>query len=515
MESEAGIKRRRLDPLVALFTALGALVYVVPGFEGWLTRDSALYVYAGQMVAEGAAPYEAAMNRAGPFAHLLPGAGVWLGRLAGADDVLGARLVFFALSVVCVPLTYLVARRALDSRMAGAVAAGAFLAFTGFADFATGGPQSKTPVVTFLLCALLCTLGRRRAWAGVWTAVGTLTWQPVFAAAAAGAAVAILAEPGWRDRVRAGTRYAGGGLAVLLVMVAYFWLHDALRYFVEGFFTANAEYTKQPSALGDLPVTWELLMEGFGPGVWVLLGGTAALLAAGAATLLPRWSRRRVPLLTLAAAQLAGLAWSVSIFNGWADAFMLLPLSAVGVGLIGLAIDRLAGRRPDRGPATRLATRLATGLVAVAVLAVAASSAVVLHRSAERTLLVQRAATEAVVGRLPAEAPVLSVEAPHPLVLSARHNPTRYLLFTNGLDLYFDDHLIGGLDGYADWIADERIAAIALTDARSHEWIEPLLEEQYVEVGTAPDWVWYVRKDVDSDVRRAMRADLAALSWAD
>ncbi len=496
---------RRFDPLVALFAALGAIVYVVPGFQGWLTRDSALYVYAGQMVVEGAAPYEEAMNRAGPFAHLLPAAGVWLGRLAGADtgtgDVLAVRLIFFAFAVACVPLTYLVGRRALGTRAAGAISAGAFLTFVGFADFAAGGPQGKTPLVTFLLCALLAMLGRRWAWAGAWTAAATLTWQPVFAAAAVGAAVAILTEPGWGPRVRAGIRYAAGGLAVLLAMVAYFWLHGALPFFVEGFVTANAEYTEQPSALGDPPVAWELLTTGFGASVWLILGGTTALLAAGFATLVPRWSARRGPLLTLAAAQLAGLAWSVSIFNGWADAFLLLPLSAVGVGLIALPIERL--RRP----------RTATAITAMAVLALAASSVVVLSGARDRTLPTQEAAMAAVVDRLPDDATLVSIEAPHPLTLSRHRNPSRYLLMTNGMDAYLDDNWPGGLAGYAEWLAEERFTAIALTDARRHPWLEDVLKEHYVRVGRAPDWIWYVHRDVDPTVRKQMREALSALEW--
>lgn len=495
---------RGLDPLPVGLMLVGSLVYLTSGFGGLLQRDSALYVYAGQMVAEGAAPYEEVMNRAGPFAHILPGIAVWCGRLVGADDVLAVRVLFFGCAVASLPLLYLVARTAFGSRLAGTATVGAFLAFTGFGMSATAGPQGKTPLVAFLLCALLAMLNRRWAWAGVWTAVATLTWQPVFFAAAAGAAVGIAAEPGWARRAHAAARYAAGGIVTLLAMVAYFWAHGAVGTFVDAFYSANARYTIPSGAAEDLGETWANTVEGYGGlGAWVLIGGTASLLVLTVIALTPvAWRPRgRVALSILSAVQVGALGWTVwKDYDSWPDAFFLLPGAALGVGCLVAYAERLPIRNP-------LPLR---GLVVVANLAVAASTVVAL-RQVEPLLADQRAATTAVVTRLPADAQIVSISAPHPLAIARRHNPSRYLQFTDGMIHHVREHWPGGLTGYVRWIGDQRFPALAIQWPNTNAWARPLLRSSYVRIGTAPGWVWYVHTDVDDDVRRGMQAALRRL----
>lgn len=71
---------RRVDPGVGLWLLATLVVWGAHGFQDGLSRDAALYVYAGQEVADGQAPYVGVLNRAGPLAHLLPGLGSsWAG----------------------------------------------------------------------------------------------------------------------------------------------------------------------------------------------------------------------------------------------------------------------------------------------------------------------------------------------------------------------------------------------------------------------------------------------------
>ena len=87
----AGEKRARRHDVFTFLWFLAALgAYVVHGFDGELTRDSSFYVYAGQEVAAGAAPYVELMNRAGPLAHLLPALGVLLANAVDIADVYGS-----------------------------------------------------------------------------------------------------------------------------------------------------------------------------------------------------------------------------------------------------------------------------------------------------------------------------------------------------------------------------------------------------------------------------------------
>ena len=79
---------RRLDLLGPALALVAGVVFLLRGFDGVLTRDLALYAYAGQQVADGVPPYVGVMNRSGPLAHLVPGAGAWLGDLLSVDDLL-------------------------------------------------------------------------------------------------------------------------------------------------------------------------------------------------------------------------------------------------------------------------------------------------------------------------------------------------------------------------------------------------------------------------------------------
>ena len=61
------------DPLLVLWLVLPAAVWASHGFHAALGRDGALYVHAGQAVADGDPPYVAVMNRL----SLLPSRDEW------------------------------------------------------------------------------------------------------------------------------------------------------------------------------------------------------------------------------------------------------------------------------------------------------------------------------------------------------------------------------------------------------------------------------------------------------
>jgi 4-amino-4-deoxy-L-arabinose transferase-like glycosyltransferase len=144
---------------------VAVVVYSLHGFRGYLDRDVALYAYGGQQVVDGVPPYVGVLNRAGPLAHILPGIGVAVARLVGADDLTSIRVVFMLFAVACVGVVYLTTRDVFRSRLAGVAAAAAFLSFTGFVHYATYGPREKTPMTLFLaLGGAGCGPGWRSGW---------------------------------------------------------------------------------------------------------------------------------------------------------------------------------------------------------------------------------------------------------------------------------------------------------------------------------------------------------------
>jgi hypothetical protein len=110
----------------------------------------------------------------------------------------------------------------------------------------------------------------------------------------------------------------------------------------------------------------------------------------------------------------------------------------------------------------------------------------------------QREATDAVLATLPPGATLTSIEAPQPLVLTRRTNPTPYQMFRSGLQDYMDDTWPGGLVGFQhDLVADgQDLVAVGETVSRR---LRESLQPDYVYVGSAPMWDWYARASLGAE----------------
>ncbi len=489
----------RFDPLVPLVGVVSLLVYLVHGFDGLLTRDLSVYTYAGQRVADGVPPYVGVLNRAGPLAHLLPGVGVAAGRLFGMDDLRGARVLFMLLSVASVCVAYLVGRDLLRSRLGGLATASALLSFAGFIEYATDGPREKTPMVLFMLCALWAMTRRQWFVAGLFLSLATLVLQIAFFVVAPAVLVMLLFSPGAVTRVRALVQVVAGGVAPVLVFLLYFAIEGAVGKFVQAFLVINARYTSPNPMTDHFADHWALLREGFGVSLWFLLLGLLTLLVLTLVALVPRARRSDpwlVPVAALGVATLGGLYWTMRDFDSWPDAFPLLPLGALGIGALLVALtERLT-------PQTALTVTLAWAVLAVA-LSFGFSAT---HRHDE--LVAQRASVTAVLDQLPPDATIMTVNAPQPLVLSGRRNPTRYLMFPNGLGTYIGTHWPGGLDGFGTAMVHRRpdLVAVGVPPAK---FVARTVRPHYVRLGTAPGWTWLARRSLGpaklADLRDAVR----------
>ena len=483
------------DPWVAAVGVVSLVVYALHGFDGVLKRDLGVYMYGAQRFLDGQPPYVGILNRAGPLAHALPAVGIWVGRQVGVGDVLAARYFYLLLSVACVCLVHVLARDLYGSRLVGVVSATAFLGFQGFLWMATDGPREKTAMVLFLLAALLALLHRRWATAGVFVALATLTWQPVFFVLAVTALVAVLLAPAgrWPAVLRV---VLGGGVTSAVVLV-YYAAHHAVHTFFEGFILINARYTSQPGVSSS--ETWGLLKEGYGASVWLIVLGLVALPVLAALAVRPAWRTREavpVTMVALGAGWLVGMGWAGVAFNGYLDLFEMLPFAAVGLG--GIMAAALARLRPraDRRVTAAVAVGLAVALVAFATVTSVTTRSDILRK--------QRASVAAVLDHAPAGTTFLSVQAPEALVLARRTNPTPIQMFTNGFDRYIDDTYPGGLQGYADWVRRTRPDLIAVQNAFEPSWLTPVLAQGYRRVGKGPTFVWWASTDLPQSVRRSI-----------
>jgi hypothetical protein len=482
------------DPLVVAVGAVALLTYALHGVNGALTRDLGVYGYAGQQVADGVPPYLGVLNRAGPLAHLLPAVGVGLARLGGFDELLGMRLVFMAIATVCTSLVYVLGRDVFRSSLAGLVTAGAFLTFTGFIRYAADGPREKTPMTLFVVCALWAVSRQRWFTAGLSVSLATLCLQIAFFPSVTATVVGVLLLAGGH-RVRALILVVLGGALPVAACTVYFAVVGSLREAVDAFLLINAEYTEPDPLLPKLGIHVRDLVAAYGASVWLLLVGSVALVVlpiAFARLGITRDGRGPRVLTAFALALVGGLLWDLRDYDAWPDLFPLLPLAAVGVGgLFVWATSRLARR--------------STLVVAVALLVAATGAAVQASvTTRDDRLVTQRRSVAAVLALLPADATVTSIEAPQPLVLTGRTNPTRYQMFSGGLTRYVDDTWPGGLRAFRQQLVDQPTTLVSLGDTMSSTWRRGLAPT-YQYIGRAPGWLWYARSSLGADKLSALR----------
>jgi hypothetical protein len=454
-----------------------------------LSRDLALYAYAGQQFADGVPPYEGVLNRAGPLAHMVPGFFAMLARALGTDELVTMRVMMLVLTVIAVYLTYLLGRDTFASRLAGAAAAATLLSSRAVVLYAGGGPREKTTMMLLVVCALLAARHRRWALAGVATALATLTWQPSFWLCLVATLVAAGHLPWrrhWRATAGAWIRFGLGGIAATAVVVGYFAVVGALGAFFEGFLFVNATSTRQVGLIefvyripGEMPRAW-------GWSLWFLVAGLVASVVLA-------WKARGATdaagrmVVATGAATVGSFAWSVLVFNGWADAVFVVPLAAVGMGG---AVAALTARLSARGS-------LALATAYVVVLSVGAGYTA-WSRSPD-TMYQMRAETEAVMEAAGPDATLQSIGSPQPLVFEGLRNPIRHQMFLTGLQDYIDETEPGGLDGITADIVRRGPTLITVDHPSYYPWLLPTLRENYRYIGQTSRILWYVNLDEGED----------------
>ena len=487
---------RRVDPLGPLLAVAALVVFVVQGFDSILTRDLALYSYGAQQTVEGVPPYVSVLNRAGPLAHLVPAIGVGAARVFGMDDILAMRLLMLLISVASVWLLYVLVRDLFSSRLAGVASATALLTFAGFVTYAVGGPREKTTLTLFVILVFWAVLKQRWLLAGAFVALATLTWQPSFITGLVAALVAMagLRRSAWLPAV---TRFGVGGLIPTAVITVGFALAGAMTEFLDGFVLINWRYTT-PGRSYDFYDRVDLLIDGFGGSLVVILVGLVAIMVFAALRARDAFRSREAPALAvvgIGVATVGELVWSLFVFNGWADLVVLLPAAAVGVGAVAAEVQ---ARVPHR-----VGVPILVGWSVVCLLAGLVSSV----ENREHVLDRQRAEVAAMFAAVPSEATVMSVGGPEPLVLTHRTNPIRHQMFLAGLEEYVDDTWPGGLDGLADQIAEDEPTFLAVDHPEWYGWLAPTLEDEYVDVGTSPgDFTWYVHRSVGAETIEELKA---------
>lgn len=451
------LKKGNLAPagklaLPLLVLVLAALVYGLYGFEGVLLRDYSIYLYGGQRMAEGIPPYVSVFDHKGPLSPMIAGLGVTLAEQLTWDDIYTVRLVFFATGCLAAVAVYLLGKNVFRSQAAGLFGALAFLGCYGFAQPVASGPEPKTPMVLFQVLSLLLTVQKRWFWAGLSGSLAFLAWQPMVVFPLVTFVLAVTRPR--EERYGAALRAMAGIAIPLAAIIAYYYYHDALGAFLDGFVLFNVLYLVRghipliphlAGAAGVVAVTYSTMLV-------PLLIGLAMILRL---YFLRPFEYRFAPILLSFPAP---ALWSLRDFQLTDDFYVFLPYAAIGFGaFLALVVQRA---KAPRLVAALFGALLLTVALANTFEAVNANAAYSLQGTTIG-LPEQREGALEIEDRLGEDARLASINSPQVLVLLHKENPNPYLWITAGVDSAIEAREPGGFEG---WIQDmEAYAPDAIT----------------------------------------------------
>ena len=188
--------------------------------------DPAVYDYIAQSILRGQLPYRDVVDIKGPGGAYLSAFAMLLGKAIGLRDIIGVRLMNVVLVGILSATTYLVAEIYLRNRLAAIIAFLVPLMPEHFATMLLSGTQPKLPMILCGMITLLLIAKDKPIWAGVFSMLSCLCWQPGLLFT--GTAVLVFSRylTSWRD-LRALKVMIGAAIPLILVL-SYFYSRSAL-----------------------------------------------------------------------------------------------------------------------------------------------------------------------------------------------------------------------------------------------------------------------------------------------
>lgn len=188
--------------------------------------DPAVYDYIAQSILRGQLPYRDVVDIKGPGGAYLSAFAMLLGKAIGLRDILAVRMMNVVLVGLLSATTYLVAEIYLRNRLAAIIAFLIPLMPEHFATMLLSGTQPKLPMILCGMITLLLIAKGKPIWAGVFSMLSCLCWQPGLLFT--GTAVLVFSRylTSWRD-LRA-LKVMIGAVIPLIVVLSYFYSRSAL-----------------------------------------------------------------------------------------------------------------------------------------------------------------------------------------------------------------------------------------------------------------------------------------------
>lgn len=210
----------------AAFLLGAAIALLYRPFGHMEAGDPAIYDYIAQAILRGQLPYRDVVDIKGPGAAHLSALAILAGDLFGLRDIIAIRLLHVLMIGAFCAITYIVAETYLRDRIVAAIAFAVPLMAPRFSMLMITGTQPKLPMIICGLLALLMIARQRPFWAGFFSSLSCLFWQPGLLFA--GVAFLIFSRylTSWRD-ARA-LKVLIGAILPIAATAAYFHARGAL-----------------------------------------------------------------------------------------------------------------------------------------------------------------------------------------------------------------------------------------------------------------------------------------------
>jgi hypothetical protein len=432
--------------LILLFLMCAAVFAMYRPLELRVGGDPAIYDYIAQCILRGQVPYRDVVDIKGPGSYYITAAAMWLGKWFGLRDLFADRVVHGLMLALLVVTIFKTASEYLGNRSAGLIAAIFVLMSPSFVYWMALGAQPKLPMILFGIMSLLMVKRDRPIWAGVFSMLSCLCWQPglLFAGTAFLVMSGYLTR--WRD-LRA-LKVAAGAALPLLVAILYLGHIGALRFFwayaIEYNYSVFGPSAAKPPG-ESLTHFWKVSNRVFGPLMIGFVIGAAGWLGYVFQRLQAMLAGKSLdwPAATdhaIAIPPLVYFIFCIVNFQGGPDLVLFFPFAGIFAAFALLEALKVIGREGW----SRVAARLTVPAVAVLMLFIALEQGLVAWRSGSGFLKAQEKQIKSIGELLRPSDKIYVHGSVEVLVLLNKPNLNPYVFVDWGMDDFIARKWYGG-----------------------------------------------------------------------
>lgn len=212
--------------VLAAFIIGSVVVLADRPFSHTESGDCSIFDYIAQSIVRGQIPYRDVIDLKGPGSSYLSAGAIVVGRPIGIRDIIAIRWLHVLMMGLLAATTLLVGQAYFENRFAAVLAFLIPLISSGLTSQVNRGTQPKLSMVLFGMLSLLLLAKDKPFWAGVFSMLACLSWQPGLMFTGVALLISSRYLKSWRD-LRA-AKVVLGATVPLAIVVLYFYSKGAL-----------------------------------------------------------------------------------------------------------------------------------------------------------------------------------------------------------------------------------------------------------------------------------------------